>query len=44
MTATAEGWLVEQRRVPYDRDEELEVMGSVGLPAWAPDLPLGRES
>jgi hypothetical protein len=41
MTATAEGWLVEQRRVPYDRDEELEVMRSVGLrnrsaqPAWA---------
>jgi len=37
LTATAEGWVVEQRRVPYDADEERRVAETAGMPRWEPD-------
>jgi predicted phosphodiesterase len=37
LTATDEGWVVEQRHVPYDAEEEREAARAVGLPAWSPD-------
>jgi hypothetical protein len=37
LTATPDGWAVEQRRVPYDIDEESQAGAAVGLPRWAPD-------
>jgi predicted phosphodiesterase len=39
LTATADGWVVEQRRVPYDVDEEQRVAAAVGMPRWEPDPP-----
>jgi predicted phosphodiesterase len=38
LTATKRGWLIEQRRVPYDPAEELAAARAVGLPAWAPEI------
>jgi hypothetical protein len=37
LTATAEGFVVEQRRVPYDAEEERRVAAAVGMPRWEPD-------
>ena len=37
LTATADGWIVEQRRVPYDVDEERRVADATGMPRWEPD-------
>ena len=37
LTATPDGWVVEQRRVPYDAAEEARAAGESGLPPWVPD-------
>lgn len=37
LTATSDGWIVEQRRVPYDPAEELTAAAATGMPAWIPD-------
>jgi predicted phosphodiesterase len=37
LTATPEGWAVEQRRVPYDAAEERAASVAARLPAWVPD-------
>jgi hypothetical protein len=37
LTATPGGWIVEQRRVAYDPEEERRAARSVGLPEWVPD-------
>ena len=37
LTATADGWVVEQRRVPYDAEEERRVAAALGMPRWEPD-------
>ena len=37
LTAGADGWVVEQRRVPYDAAEEAAAAEAAGLPAWTPD-------
>jgi predicted phosphodiesterase len=37
LTATEEGWVIEQRRVPYDAAEEAAIARAVDLPAWTPD-------
>jgi predicted phosphodiesterase len=37
LTATPGSWVAEQRRVPYDPQEELDAARSAGLPAWVPD-------
>jgi diadenosine tetraphosphatase ApaH/serine/threonine PP2A family protein phosphatase len=34
VTATPGGWVVEQRRVPYDADEEARAAHSRGMPPW----------
>ncbi len=34
LTATAEGWIVEQRRVPYDPAQESDAARNRGLPPW----------
>ena len=34
LTGTAEGWIVEQHRVPYDPSQESAAARSHGLPAW----------
>src|SRR5262249_10651468 len=31
------GWVVEQRRVPYDPAREAAAAASAGLPPWTPD-------
>ena len=36
-TATADGWIVEQRRVPYDAAEEQRAAVEGGLPPWRRD-------
>src|SRR5439155_20450415 len=36
LTATAEGWVVEQRHVPYDAAEEAAAAQAAGLPPWVP--------
>jgi predicted phosphodiesterase len=36
LTAAADGWIVDQRRVPYDGDEEAEVERRLDMPAWRP--------
>lgn len=37
LTAAECGWIIEQRRVPYEPDEELASARAVGLPAWVPE-------
>ncbi|MGI9147766.1 MAG: metallophosphoesterase family protein [Chloroflexota bacterium] len=37
LSATYGGWIVEQRRVAYDPEEERRAARSAGLPAWVPD-------
>jgi predicted phosphodiesterase len=37
LTATAGGWAVEQRRLPYDAEEERAAAQSTGMPVWGPD-------
>ena len=37
LTAGAEGWTVEQRRVPYDAAEETAAAAAAGLPPWVAD-------
>jgi len=37
LTATPAGWVVEQRRVAYDHEEERRAAHSAGLPAWVSD-------
>lgn len=40
LTATREGWIVEQQRVPYDLAEESAAAAAAraaGMPAWEPD-------
>jgi predicted phosphodiesterase len=39
VTVSVEGWVVEQRQVPYDREEERRVAAERGLPPWVPDPP-----
>jgi predicted phosphodiesterase len=36
LTATPHGWIVEQRRVPYDRDEVTRAERERGIPEWRP--------
>jgi predicted phosphodiesterase len=36
LTATVDGWVVEQRRVPYDAAEEAAAAQAAGLPPWVP--------
>jgi diadenosine tetraphosphatase ApaH/serine/threonine PP2A family protein phosphatase len=38
LTATDEGWVIEQRRVPYDRAEEVAAARTAGTPPWVPEL------
>jgi hypothetical protein len=33
------GWVVEQRRVPYDPAREAAAGARAGLPPWIPDAP-----
>ncbi len=40
LTATTDGWLVEQQRIPYDLSEEALAARSSGLPPWQPDAAL----
>jgi len=44
LTAAPGGWVVEQRRVAYDAEEEQHAARSAGLPAWASDFVDTRES
>lgn len=37
VTATPDGWIVEQRAVPYDPAEEAEAAAANGLPPWVRD-------
>ncbi len=37
LTATSEGWIVEQRNVPYDLAEETAAAAATGLPPWVRD-------
>lgn len=37
VTATAEGWIVEQRQVPYNPVEESDAAAAQGMPLWIPD-------
>lgn len=37
LTAAADGWVIEQRRVPYDAGEERRIAAAVGMPRWEPD-------
>ena len=37
LTGTRGGWIVEQRRVAYDPEEERWAARSAGLPEWVPD-------
>ncbi|MBX6771962.1 MAG: metallophosphoesterase family protein [Chloroflexi bacterium] len=37
LTATADGWIVEQRSVPYDAAEERAAAEATGMPPWVPD-------
>jgi predicted phosphodiesterase len=37
LSSTRGGWIVEQRRVPYDPEAERRAARSAGLPAWVPD-------
>ncbi|MGH7862587.1 MAG: hypothetical protein ACREOS_10155, partial [Candidatus Dormibacteraceae bacterium] len=37
LSATAEGWIVEQRNVPYDFAEEATAAATAGLPPWVRD-------
>jgi hypothetical protein len=34
LSATAEGWIVEQRRVPYDPAQESDAARRRGMPPW----------
>jgi predicted phosphodiesterase len=34
LTGTAHGWIVEQRRVPYDPAEEAAAAAAAGMPPW----------
>ena len=36
VTAAADGWVVEQRRAPYDPAEEAAAAAAAGMPPWAP--------
>jgi hypothetical protein len=38
LTARPDGWVVEQRRVPYDAEEERRIAAAVGMPRWGPDV------
>jgi hypothetical protein len=35
LTASSDGWIVEQRRVPFDPDEVMRVERERGLPEWS---------
>jgi putative phosphoesterase len=37
LTAAPDGWIVEQRRVPYDAEEVVRVERERAMPAWRPD-------
>ncbi len=37
LTASTEGWIVEQRQVPYDASEEVAIARERQLPPWLPD-------
>ncbi len=37
LTATGEGWIVEQRNVPYDLSEEAAAAERNGMPPWSTD-------
>lgn len=37
VTATTEGWIVEQRNVPYDLAEEARAAEATGMPPWVRD-------
>lgn len=37
LTATADGWIVEQRHVPYDDADELKAAEAMGMPRWEAD-------
>lgn len=37
LTATSEGWIIEQRNVPYDLAEEAAAAAATGLPPWVRD-------
>lgn len=37
LTASGDGWAIEQRRVPFDASEERVAALERGLPGWAPD-------
>jgi len=36
LTATSDGWIVEQRRVTYDREDVMRVERERGMPEWRP--------
>ncbi len=38
VTATADGWIVEQHQVPYDHAEEEAIAQARGLPPWQPRI------
>jgi predicted phosphodiesterase len=40
LTATPDGWIVEQRRVPYEPAEEAAAAAAAGMPPWAPLEPV----
>ncbi|MGH2354714.1 MAG: metallophosphoesterase family protein [Chloroflexota bacterium] len=37
LTATPDGWIIEQRRVPYDATEEAAAVVAAEMPPWVPD-------
>jgi hypothetical protein len=37
VTVNRDGWVVEQRQVPYDPLEESKVAADRGMPAWTAD-------
>ena len=39
LTATGEGWVVQQRRVPYDGEDERRAAEAGGMPRWETDRP-----
>ena len=39
LTVNQDGWVVEQRQIPYDPQEEARAAAERGLPPWTPDPP-----
>ncbi|HLZ08612.1 MAG TPA: metallophosphoesterase family protein [Chloroflexota bacterium] len=37
VTSSRDGWVVEQRQVPYDPDEEARIAAERGMPSWTAD-------